>query len=132
MKMVIGSRTGIKEYEAILYPVVAPEEWNENGGIQLAPAWVLKGKAWDSEEPTIIEGYDSFDMAIRDFEKMMEQIFNAANRPDFTPYFRTTPMWEETKDRQIARGEYENQPKKTYNNNSYGGYKANSFSSFGR
>ena len=125
MNMVIGARTGIKEYAAILYPEVAPAEWNGQGGIKLAPAWVLKGKAWDSEEPTIIEGYDSFDMANRDYEKMMEQIFNAANKKDFTPYFRTTPMWEETKDRQIVRGEYENQSKKTHNN-SYGRYKGES------
>ena len=123
MKMVVGSRIGIKEYAVILYPEVAPAEWNgQGGGIEPAPAWVLKGKAWDSEEPVVIERYDSFDMAIRDFEKMMEQIFNAASRPDFTPYFRTTPMWEETRDRQITRGEHENQPKKTYKN-SHGGYK---------
>lgn len=37
MKMVIGSRTGIKEYEAIQYPEVAPAEWNGQGGIELAP-----------------------------------------------------------------------------------------------
>ena len=37
MKMVVGSRIGIKEYAVILYPEVAPAEWNGQGGASNLP-----------------------------------------------------------------------------------------------